>query len=104
MTVSTDILATVKLDSDGFMENAADWTPEIAEALAAEADMTLTDRHWIVINFARKEFEANGDAPTIRKITKTTDVNTKELYQLFPKGPAKLAARIAGLKKPTGCI
>lgn len=104
MTVSTDILANVKFDSDGFMENAADWTPEIAEALAAEAGMTLTDRHWIVINFARKEFEANGDAPTIRKITKTTEVNTKELYQLFPKGPAKLAARIAGLKKPTGCI
>ncbi len=104
MTANTDIIATVKFDEDGYLDNAADWTPELAEALAAEANIDLNDRHWIVINFVRSEFEANGDAPTIRKITKTTEVNTKELYKLFPKGPAKLAARISGLKKPTGCI
>ncbi len=52
----------------------------------------------------QKEFDKNGDAPSIRKLTKESGVDTKELYYLFPKGPAKKAARIAGLPKPKGCI
>jgi tRNA 2-thiouridine synthesizing protein E len=52
----------------------------------------------------RKEFEAKGDAPSIRKLTKESGVSTKELYELFPGGPAKKAAKIAGLPKPKGCI
>jgi tRNA 2-thiouridine synthesizing protein E len=64
----------------------------------------LTDRHWLVIKYIQKEFDENGDAPSIRKLTKESDVSTKELYQLFPKGPAKKAAKIAGLPKPKGCI
>jgi tRNA 2-thiouridine synthesizing protein E len=52
----------------------------------------------------RKVYEEKGDAPSIRKLTKESGVNTKELYQLFPKGPAKKSARIAGLPKPKGCI
>jgi tRNA 2-thiouridine synthesizing protein E len=94
----------IKLDSDGYLENWQDWTPELAEYFAAEEAIVLTERHWIVINFARAEFERDGDAPSLRRITKQTDVKTKELYQLFPDGPAKKAARIAGLKKPTGCL
>jgi tRNA 2-thiouridine synthesizing protein E len=103
-TTTSPILETVEFDADGFMVDPNAWTPEIAEAIADGVGITLTDRHWIVINFARQEFETNGEAPTLRRITKTTDVNTKELYQLFPKGPAKTAARISGLGKPTGCI
>jgi tRNA 2-thiouridine synthesizing protein E len=57
-----------------------------------------------VINFSRDVFNNDGDAPSLRKITKQTDVNTKELYALFPGGAAKIAAKIAGLPKPTGCI
>ena len=64
----------------------------------------LTDRHWTVIEFCRTDFEAQGDAPTLRRITKVGGVPTKELYQLFPKGPAKKVAYVAGLKKPSGCI
>jgi len=94
----------VTLDSDGYLENWKDWTPEIAEAFAAEEGIVLTERHWVVINFARDVFTKEGDAPTLRRITKQTDVNTKELYALFPDGPAKKAARVAGLKKPTGCL
>ena len=94
----------VALDSDGYLENWQDWTEEIAKAFAAEESIELTDRHWIVINFARDVFGKEDDAPTLRRITKQTDVKTKELYKLFPDGPAKKAARIAGLKKPTGCL
>jgi len=99
-----DVLTTVKFDADGYMEDAHKWTPQIAEAIAVREGLILTPRHWVVINFARKDWEQNGEAPTLRRITKTTDVNTKEIYQLFPGGPGKLAAKIAGLKKPTGCI
>ncbi len=104
ITANPDVLKTVEFDGDGYMLDPHAWTPEIAEAVAAQLDLSLTERHWVVINFARSEFEANGEAPTLRRITKQTDVNTKELYSLFPGGPAKIAAKIAGLAKPTGCI
>jgi tRNA 2-thiouridine synthesizing protein E len=94
----------IAVDADGFLENPADWTPEVAQAIAKTLNMDLTDRHWVVINYARKEYETTGEAPTLRKITKQTDVDTKEIYNLFPGGPGKLAAKVAGLKKPTGCI
>lgn len=104
-TVTTpDLLNTVKFDKDGYMEDAHAWTPAIAEALAARERIVLTDRHWVVINFVRREFESSGEAPTLRRITKSSGVETKEIYALFPGGPAKVAARISGLKKPTGCI
>jgi TusE/DsrC/DsvC family sulfur relay protein len=103
MTTAT-LLDTVKFDSEGFMTDPHDWTPEIGEAIARSLGIELTDRHWIVINFARQEFETTGQPPTLRRITKSTPVDTKEIYQLFPGGPAKVAARIAGLGKPTGCI
>jgi tRNA 2-thiouridine synthesizing protein E len=98
------ILESVEFDDDGFMVDPNAWTPEIAEGIADDHGIQLTDRHWVVINFARKEFEENDEPPTLRRITKRTDVNTKEIYQLFPGGPAKNASRIAGLGKPTGCI
>jgi tRNA 2-thiouridine synthesizing protein E len=64
----------------------------------------LTDRHWLVIDFMRAEYAAKGTGPTVRVLGKSSGVGVKELYQLFPKGPAKLAARIAGIPKPRGCI
>ena len=102
--ISTNILDTVEFDDDGYMVDPYAWSPEIAEAIAVDQGITLTDRHWVVINFARTEFEENGEPPTLRRITKRTDVNTKELYQLYPGGAAKTAAKISGLEKPTGCI
>lgn len=98
------VLQGVEFDDEGFMVNPSAWTPEIAEAIAEAIGLNLTERHWVVINFNRKEFEETGEPPTLRRITKKTDVNTKELYKLFPGGPAKNAARVAGLGKPTGCI
>lgn len=103
-TAPTSILDNVQFDQDGFMVDPRAWNKDIAEAIAAKLGITLTERHWIVINFARQEFEATGQPPTLRRITKATPVDTKEIYQLFPGGPAKTASRIAGLGKPTGCI
>ena len=95
----------VQFDAEGFMTDPNEWTPEIAETLAKEEGIDeLTDRHWVVINFVRDEFEKTGKSPTLRAIGKRSGVNTKELYALYPKGPAKKVARIAGLSKPKGCI
>jgi tRNA 2-thiouridine synthesizing protein E len=101
---ASHILESVQFDAGGYLTNAKAWTPEIAEAIAEREGLTLTERHWVVINFVRSEYAANGEPPTLRRITKASGVETKEMYQLFPNGPAKLAAMIAGLKKPTGCI
>jgi TusE/DsrC/DsvC family sulfur relay protein len=96
---------SLAIDADGNLTNQADWNEEIAAELAKEEDINeLTEKHWQVINYMRKVYTETGDAPSIRKLTKESGVDTKELYALFPKGPAKKAARIAGLPKPKGCI
>jgi len=95
---------TIDFDDEGFMTTPTQWNEDIARALANEIDIELTDRHFLVLAFMRKEHEANGTAPSLRKIKNESGVGTKELYKLFPKGPAKKAAFIAGLGKPEGCI
>lgn len=100
----SDILDSIKFDYEGFMLDPNAWTSEIAVAIAKREGLLLTDRHWVVINYARSEFKAKGQPPSLRAITKNTDVGTKEIYALFPGGPAKMAAKVAGLGKPTGCI
>ena len=102
--VAENILESVEWTDEGYMVDASAWTPALGEAIATAMNVALTDRHWIVLNFAREQYETEGEAPTLRRITKMTDVDTKELYALFPGGAAKVAARIAGLQKPTGCI
>lgn len=95
----------IDFDEDGYMANPNQWDETVAEVLASEIGIKpLTDSHWAVIEFCRSDFAVQGDAPTLRRITKEANVPTKELYKLFPKGPAKKVAYIAGLKKPSGCI
>ncbi len=96
---------TVELDADGNLANMNDWTEDLAREIAKEEGLEeLNDRHFVVINFMRKVYTDTGDSPSMRKLNKESGVPTKELYALFPKGPAKKAARISGLPKPKGCI
>jgi tRNA 2-thiouridine synthesizing protein E len=105
MTVRIVAGENIDFDDEGFMTNPGQWNPKVAAALAGEIGiMPLTDRHWEVIDFCRADFTAQGESPTLRRITQVAGVPTKELYTLFPKGPAKKVAYVAGLKKPTGCI
>lgn len=95
----------IEFDDEGFMSNHLDWDVEIARTIAVDDGIPeLTDRHLVVLEFMRKEFAEKGTGPSIRRLTKESGVPTKELYALFPGGPAKKAARIAGIKKPVGCI
>lgn len=105
MSSATIANQTIEVDPEGFMQDHTQWNKEIAQEMARQEGIEeLTDRHWVVIEYMRKEYEEKGDGPSIRKLTKESGVPTKELYKLFPKGPAKKAAKIAGIPKPTGCI
>ena len=105
--MSTITLAgtAVETNDEGFFTDPTQWTEAMAPELAAAADIPeLTDRHWVVLNFMRQEYFEKGTGPTVRMLGKSSGVSVKELYQLFPKAPAKTAARIAGIPKPRGCI
>lgn len=105
MTVDTIAGTPVDVNEEGFLTDPSQWTEEIATELAGREGIDpMTDRHWVVVRFMRSEYEAKGTGPTVRVLGKTSGVPVKELYQLFPKGPAKLAAKIAGIPKPLGCI
>lgn len=95
----------VQVNDDGFMTDPAEWTKEIAVEIAKEEGISeLTEAHWKVIEFCRANAETSHAAPTLRAITSGSGISTKELFGLFPKGPAKKVARISGLGKPEGCV
>jgi TusE/DsrC/DsvC family sulfur relay protein len=95
----------VDVNDEGFLEHPEQWTEAMAPDLAKEVGIdALTPDHWKIIEFMRKEYAEKGTGPTVRVLGKTSGISVKELYRLFPKGPAKLAARIAGIPKPRGCI
>jgi tRNA 2-thiouridine synthesizing protein E len=94
----------VELDAEGYLVRSSDWTREIGQAIAAELGIALTDTHWKAIDFVRRDFESTKQTPGLRRITTQTGVSMKEIYALFPKGPAKLLARIAGTPKPKSCL
>ena len=105
MTMTLIADAPVDVDAEGFLSDPEQWNEEIAQAIAVENGISeLTERHWLVVRFMRNRYLASGTAPSIRTLGKESGVPIKELYQLFPKGPAKLAAKIGGIPKPTGCI
>jgi TusE/DsrC/DsvC family sulfur relay protein len=105
MAVRTYAGTEVGVDEQGFFSDPSSWREEMAPEIAAEEGIAeLTDRHWQVVKHMRHEYEEKGTGPSVRALGKTSGVSIKELYELFPKGPAKVAARIAGIPKPHGCI
>ncbi|HMK09806.1 MAG TPA: TusE/DsrC/DsvC family sulfur relay protein [Anaerolineales bacterium] len=95
----------IQVNEEGFMVDPSEWTREIAEAIARQEGLPeLTAAHWKIIEFCRSNAKDTGKAPTLRTITTGTGISTKEMFALFPKGPAKKVAHIAGLGKPEGCV
>jgi dissimilatory sulfite reductase related protein len=96
----------VELNEEGFLANPALWTEEMALVLAKHEEglNELSDNHWAVIRFIRQHYLANQTAPMVRAICKTTGMTLRQVYELFPSGPAKGACKLAGLPKPDGCV
>ncbi|SRR6266511_2738110 len=105
MTATMIAETSVDVDAEGFLTDPHQWNEQIAEGIASDNGIPeLTERHRLVVRFMRERYLDAGNAPSIRSLGKESGVPIKELYQLFPKGPAKLAAKIGGIPKPKGCI
>ncbi len=94
---------TVEVTEEGYLVNREDWTKEVATELAKEQGIELTDKHFEVLDYLRKE-SAAGTALSIRKVGKSGIVDIKGLYQLFPGGPLKYSSKLAGIPKPASCV
>lgn len=93
----------VQVDDEGYLQNPDEWTKEIAEEIANELGITMTDKHYEVINYLREKHAA-GVPLTIRKVGKSGITDIKGLYKLFPGGPLKYSSKIAGIPKPVSCV
>jgi len=93
----------VLVNEEGFLTDFSQWEKEVGNALAAEAGITMSPRHWEVIGYLQDQYKK--DIPlSIRKIGKSGVVDIKEFYQLFPNAPLKTSSKIAGIPKPVSCI
>ena len=93
------------VDEDGFIQEPERWDEQIALALAStEGLMQLSESHWKLINYIRDYYRQFEIAPMIRKMCKDNGLTLRQIYDLFPSGPAKGACKVAGLPKPTGCV
>ena len=105
MATFTQGNVSIEVDEDGFMQEPEHWNEEVAAALSGtEGVDELTEDHWKVVNYLRDYYMEFGVAPMIRKLCKKTGFKLKDIYDLFPSGPAKGACKVAGLPKPTGCV
>lgn len=94
----------IHVDAEGFLTDYAEWDEGLAENLAAQIGIELTEAHWKAIHFLRQDYQTQGETATIRRVSTLAGIPTKELFTLFPKKPAKKMAYIAGLPKPHGCV
>jgi tRNA 2-thiouridine synthesizing protein E len=104
MPVTTIAGADIQVDDDGFMTEYDEWSEDLAAELAKAIGIELTDAHWKVITFLRDDYKEQGETATLRRVTTAGGIPTKELFQLFPKKPARKMAYVSGLPKPVGCV
>jgi TusE/DsrC/DsvC family sulfur relay protein len=103
MSTKTIAGAQINVSEEGYLEDLDQWSPEIAREIANEVGIELTDKHFEVLNYLREKTK-EGEALTIRKVGKSGITDIKGLYTLFPKGPLKFSAKIAGIPKPASCV
>ncbi|VFP79740.1 TusE/DsrC/DsvC family sulfur relay protein [Candidatus Erwinia haradaeae] len=101
----------VECDEQGYLIYLKDWSEDIAKELAKEEDIELSSAHWEIIYIVRNFYIEFNISPTIRMLVKIIEHrygmehgNSRYLFRLFPKGPAKQATKIAGLPKPVQCL
>ena len=104
MATTTIAGADVSVDEEGFMTEYEQWNEDIAAALATNIGIELGEGHWQVIKFLREDYKEQGETPMLRRVSNVGGISTKELFQLFPKKPAKKMSYIAGVPKPHGCV
>ncbi|MCR8915935.1 TusE/DsrC/DsvC family sulfur relay protein [Marinobacter panjinensis] len=99
-------------NNEGFLEIAEQWNPKVAEVIADEDGINLSDNHWEIIRFLRDFYKQHEMSPpsnrlfvkSVKEAFGEEKGNSIYLMQLFPGTPAKTACRIAGLPRPTNCL
>jgi tRNA 2-thiouridine synthesizing protein E len=104
MPVTTIGATAVHVDEEGFLTEFDEWTEPLGTQLAAQIGIELTDAHWEIIRFLRKDYAEQGETATLRRVSTVASVPVKDLFALFPGKPAKKMAYISGLPKPQGCV
>lgn len=101
----------IETDAQGYLLDSTLWEEGMIEILASEEGLTLTDAHLEVVHFVRQFYQEFKTSPAIRMLVKAMEKehgaekgNSKYLFKLFPKGPAKQATKLAGLPKPAKCL
>ena len=103
MSVVTIAGLNIDVNDEGYLTDPSQWNEEVAAVIAKEEEVELTDKHFELLNFLRKQHEDDVDI-TIRKVGKSGIVDIKGFYTLFPKKPLKKSSRIAGIPKPSSCV
>ena len=93
----------VEVNAEGYLKDMDQWTPELANEMAAKENIVLTDKHFEVLNWLRTKQKEEVQL-SIRKVGNSGIVDIKQFYQLFPGGPLKVSSKIAGIPKPASCI
>lgn len=93
----------VEVNDEGYLQQPEQWNKDIAEAIAADLGISLSDKHYEVLHYLRDQYAA-GVPLTIRKVGQSGITDIKGLYTLFPKGPLKFSSKIAGIPKPASCV
>jgi len=100
----------LEIDEDGFIQEPDKWSKEVAEDLGkleaayAPGEDKMGEDHWKLVDYLRNYYLEYEIAPPIRMLVRQTGIDHKRIYELFPKGPAVGACKVAGLPKPTGCV
>ncbi|MEQ9547754.1 MAG: TusE/DsrC/DsvC family sulfur relay protein [Marinobacter sp.] len=105
-------MTTVIRNNEGFLEDASAWTKDVAQEIADEDAVALSEKHWEIIMFLRDFYNEHEMSPpsnrlfvkAVKEALGEEKGNSIYLMQLFPGTPAKTACRIAGLPRPTNCL
>jgi TusE/DsrC/DsvC family sulfur relay protein len=96
----------LETDEQGYLLEP-DYRDEVVPVIAQAEGLTLSEDHWKVVRYLRDEYREHGHTPNFRNMLKglaevLPGCDSKSLYDLFPVGPAKQAAKVAGLPQPLG--
>ncbi|ADD76572.1 tRNA 2-thiouridine synthesizing protein E [Pantoea sp. PA1] len=101
----------IAVDAEGYLKNHQDWSEELAQQIADNEAIVMTEAHWEVVRFVRDFYLEFNTSPAVRMLVKAMAKkygeekgNSRYLFRLFPEGPAKQATKIAGLPKPAKCL
>jgi TusE/DsrC/DsvC family sulfur relay protein len=104
MPTTTIAGVSVDVNDEGFLTNPDQWSHELGAELAKLVGVDMSDAHWAIIDFLRKDYASQGETATLRRVSTQAGVPVKELFALFPGKPAKKMSYVAGLPKPKGCV